>query len=316
VDIRRLRDLEAASLIEKGRVDILVNLNGYFGEARQGVFSHRPSPVQINYLGFPGTIGADYIDYILADRFVIPPGHEPCYTEKVVYLPDSYQVNDSKRPISERIPTRAEAALPATGFVFCCFNNNYKILPEIFYLWMRLLSAVEGSVLWLLEDNPAASANLRREARQRGVSVERLVFAQRLEPKEHLARHRLADLFLDTLPYNAHTTASDALWAGLPILTCLGSTFPGRVAASLLNAVGLPELITHSLEEYEALALKLARDPVLLASLKEKLARNRDIYPLFNSARFTRHIEAAYFTMWERYQRGEPPASFAVEPTD
>jgi len=231
----------------------------------------------------------------------------------VVRLPDTYQVNDSKRRIAERTPMRAEVGLPDVGLVFCCFNNNYKITPEIFAIWMRLLKQVSGSVLWLLEDNPAASRNLWREAEQRGVAAERLVFAPRMKLDEHLARHRLADLFLDTLPYNAHTTASDALWAGLPVLTCMGSSFAGRVAGSLLHAIGLPELITPSLADYEARALRLATTPSMLSELRAKLARNRSCYPLFDTERFRRHIESAYLTMWERYQRGEPPASFAVQ---
>src|SRR5439155_21761581 len=314
VDITRLGDLQAATMMQQRQIDILVNLNGYFGRVRQGIFGHRPCPIQVNYLGFPGTLGADYIDYIVADRYVIPPEHAAFYTEKVVHLPDTYQVNDAKRRIAERTPTRAEVELPESGFVFCCFNNNYKITPEMFTIWMRLLSGVAGSVLWLLEDNAAVSRNLRREAEQRGVAAERLVFAPRMKLDEHLARHRLADLFLDTLPYNAHTTASVALWAGLPVLTCMGSAFAGRVAGSLLNAVGLPELITHSLEDYEALALQLATTPTLLSAIRAKLAQNRTSYPLFDTERFRRHIESAYLTMWERYQRGELPMSFAVHP--
>jgi predicted O-linked N-acetylglucosamine transferase (SPINDLY family) len=316
VDVSRLADVEAAAAIKRRQIDILVNLNGYFGEARSDIFSLRPSPVQVNYLGFPGTLGVDYMDYILADRHVIPPEHEACYTEKVVYLPDTYQVNDSRRGIAERTPTRSEVKLPDSDFVFCCFNNKYKITPEIFDRWMRLLNEVQGSVLWLLEDDAAASRNLRREAETRGVASERLVFAPRLMLEDHLARHRLADLFLDTLPYNAHTTASDALWAGLPVLTCLGTTFPGRVVASLLNAIGLNELITHSLEEYEALAVELAMNPKRLAEIRSKLAQNRGTYPLFDTDRFRRHIEAAYTTMWERYQRGDEPRSFAVPAVD
>ena len=313
VDITRLSDRDAATAIKQGQLDILININGYFGEIRQGIFALRPCPIQVNYLGFPGTIGAEYIDYIIADNRVIPPAHQIHYTEKVVYLPDSYQVNDSKRPIAEYTPTRAEAGLPERGFVFCCFNNNYKITPEMFEVWMRLLKGVEGSVLWLLEDNGVAARNLRREAQARSVAPERLVFAPRMKHDEHLARHRLADLFVDSLPYNAHTTASDALWAGLPVLTCVGTAFPGRVGASLLDAVGLPELITHSLEDYEALALKLATSPDLLADIKAKLARNRTTCPLFDTRRFTRHLDSAFITMWERHQRGEPPVSFTVK---
>ncbi|MGH9579284.1 MAG: hypothetical protein ACRD3R_17735, partial [Terriglobales bacterium] len=314
VDITRLGDGEAAAAIKRRKIDILVNLNGYFGRPRQGVFGLRACPVQVNYLGFPGTIGAGYIDYIIADSQVIPPEQKAFYTEKVVYLPDTYQVNDSRRRIAERMPTRAEAGLPDSGFVFCCFNNNYKITPDMFDIWMRLLNKVPGSVLWLLEDNAAASRNLRREAEARGVASERLVFAKVIRLDEHLARHRLADLFLDTLPYNAHTTGSDALWAGLPLLTCQGTTFPGRVAASLLKAVGVPELITSSREEYEALALALATHPAQSAEIRAKLARNRTTHPLFDTDRFRRHIEAAYLAMWERAERGEPPASFAVQP--
>lgn len=314
VDIARLRDFEAAAAIRHRQIDVLVDLNGYFGLARQGVLAHKPCPVQVSYLGFPGTIGADYLDYILADAQVIPPDHREFYAEKVVYLPDTYQVNDCKRDIEDRIPPRAEFGLPETGFVFCCFNNSFKITPDIFDVWMRLLNKVEGSVLWLLESNAAASHNLRREAGERGVAPERLIFAARIKLDRHLARHKLADLFMDTLPCNAHTTASDALWAGLPVLTCMGGTFAGRVAGSLLNAVGLPELITHSLDDYEALALKLAATPALLLDIRARLGRNRTTHPLFNTDRLRRHIESAYITMWERYQRGEPPESFAVQP--
>jgi predicted O-linked N-acetylglucosamine transferase (SPINDLY family) len=257
-------------------------------------------------------MGAPYIDYIIADRFVIPEEHRTHYSEEVVYLPDAYQANDRKRRIADRAPTRTEAGLPEHGFVFASFNNTYKIGPEIFDIWMRLLRDVEGSVLWLLQDNAIAAANLKREAEARGVAPERLVFAPRTMPDQHLARHRLADLFLDTLPYNAHTTASDALWMGLPLVTCPGTTFPGRVAASLLNAIGMPELVTASLGDYEALALKLAREPAALAAIKTKLAANRDTHPMFDTARFARLLESAYLTMWERQQCGEAPASFMV----
>jgi predicted O-linked N-acetylglucosamine transferase (SPINDLY family) len=254
------------------------------------------------------------MDYIIGDPEVIPVGHEAFYAEKVVRLPDTFQVNDSKRVISERALSRAEARLPESGFVFCCFNNNYKITPDVFDAWMRLLKRVEGSVLWLLEDNPAAARNLRSEAKFRGVQAARLVFAARVLPPDHLARHRLADLFLDTLPCNAHTTASDALWSGLPLLTCRGNAFPGRVAASLLRAMDLPELITDNLTAYEALAVKLATTPDFLADIKSRLARNRTTHPLFDIDRFKRHIESAYITMYERYQLGEPPKSFWVQP--
>jgi protein O-GlcNAc transferase len=314
VDIAGLGDLAAAAAIKQRQIDILVDLNGYFGSERTGVFACKPAPVQVNYLGFPGTMGADYMDYIIADAAVIPPDQRGFYTEKIIYLPDFYQANDTKRRIAARAPGRQEYGLPDQAFVFCCFNNSYKITPEIFDVWMRLLGQVEGSVLWLLQHNEVTPRNLRREAEQRGIAPERLVFARGIPLDEHLARHRLADLFLDTLPYNAHTTANDALWAGLPLVTCAGSTFPGRVATSLLRAVGLPELIGDSLAEYEALALQLAQDRDRLAALKARLDRNRATCVLFDAPRFARHIEAAYAVMWERSRRGEPPESFAIDP--
>ena len=314
-DIRGNGDVEVAIMLREREIDIAVDLKGFSKGCRPGIFAQRAAPVQVNYLGYPGTTGADYMDYIIGDAEVIPVGQEGFYAEKVVRLPDSYQVNDAKRVIAERTPSRAEAGLPQTGFVFCCFNNNYKITPQVFDIWMRLLKRVEGSVLWLLEDNAAASRNLRSEAASRGVQAQRLVFAPRLLPPEHLARQRLADLFLDTLPCNAHTTASDALWAGLPLLTCRGNAFPGRVAASLLRALGLPELISGNLADYEALALKLATMPELLANIKSRLARNRGTQPLFDTDRYRRHLECAYVTMVERYQRGEPPQSFSVQAT-
>ena len=314
VDMTAQSDYELAAFIHRSEIDILVNLNGYFGLDRTGVFAMRPAPVQVNYLGYPGTMGTPYMDYIVADSHVIPDNERAYYSEAVCYLPDTYQANDRKKPISGRIFSRAECALPEAGVVFCCFNNNHKLLPELFDVWMRLLARVDGSVLWLLEGNAAVRRNLMAESEKRGISSERLVFAPMLPLSDHLARERLADIFLDTLPHNAHTTASDALWCGVPVVTCLGNSFAGRVAASLLNAVGLPELITTSLEDYEALALKLARDLALLDALKAKLARNRDRFPLFDTPRFTRYIEEGYRIMWERSERGLPPASFAVEP--
>src|SRR6266571_2901110 len=260
------------------------------------------------------TMGADFYDYVIADPIVLPFDQQKFYAENIVHLPESYQVNDSKRVIGAQTPSRREAGLPDKGFVFSCFNSNYKITPPIFDIWMRLLRGVDGSVLWLFRSCIAAEANLRREAAGRGIDPARLVFADRVKLEEHLARHRLADLFLDTLPVNAHTTASDALWAGLPVLTCMGAAFAGRVAGSLLHAVGLTELVTDSLEDYEALALKLAQDPGLLGTLHAKLARNRSTHPLFDTDRFRRHIESAYVTMWEICQRGERPRAFAVDP--
>jgi predicted O-linked N-acetylglucosamine transferase (SPINDLY family) len=259
-------------------------------------------------------MGADFIDYMLADRIVIPAEHARFYTENVVWLPDSYMANDATRTIAEPMPTRRACGLPDDGFVFCCFNNAYKISPAVFAVWMRLLQAVEGSILWLGEADPAAEDNLRREAARHGVAAQRLIFAPKLpDMADHLARQRLADLFLDTLPYNAHATASDALWTGLPVLTCLGTAFAGRVGASLLRAAGLAELVTETLRDYETLACRLAREPALLAAAKAKLAHGRDGCALFDTARFTRHIEAAFSTMWQRHQRGEPAQGFAVD---
>ena len=311
-DARIKSDEEIAKLIRDQQVDIAIDLKGYTQDSRPGILAYRAAPIQASYLGFPGTMGAEFIDYIIADKTVAPFEHQPFYMEKIVHLPDCYQVNDSKRKIAERTPTRQQAGLPEKGFVFCCFNNNWKVTPDVFSVWMRLLHAVEDGVLWLLRDNESAERNLRTEAQARGIDPTRLVFASRLPLDEHLARHRLADLVLDTLPYNAHTTASDALWAGLPVLTCEGAAFAGRVAASLLYAVGLPELVTHSIEDYEALALQLASDPKLLEGYRNRLAANRLTRPLFDTERFRRHIETAYLQMWEIWQRGEQPRSFAV----
>jgi predicted O-linked N-acetylglucosamine transferase (SPINDLY family) len=243
---------------------------------------------------------------------VIAEHHKPHYSERIAFLPDSYFVNDTRRPIADKAFTRAELGLPEAGFVFCCFNSNHKITPPVFDGWMRILRQVEGSVLWLLQDNAKAADNLRKEAHARGVDAARLIFAPRMPPPEHLARHRAADLFLDTLPYNAHTTASDALWAGLPVLTCLGETFVGRVAASLLNAVGLPELVTTTSEQYERLAIELATTNQKLAAISAKLADNRLATPLFDTRLFTRHLEAAYAAMQARHQAGLAPDHIAV----
>ena len=316
LDVRAKGDLDAARLLRDLEVDIAVDLMGYTRYSRPGILAHRPAPIQVGYLGYPGTLGADVIDYVLADRFVLPEEHRRFYSEKIVTLPGSYQANDSRRKVAGSAPSRIEAGLPEQGFVFCCFNNSYKILPAMFDVWMRLLTGVPGSVLWILQDNAAAAENLRGEARARGVDPRRLVFAPRVGAAEYRARCRLADLYLDTLPYNGHGTASDMLWAGLPVLTCAGSTFAGRVAGSLLHAVGLQELVTASLEEYQALALNLARGDRLLADLRARLKRNRASAPLFDTDRFRRHIESAYRTMWEIRQRGDKPRAFAVEPVE
>ena len=307
IDVKDLSSLEAARRIAADGVDVLVDLKGYTKDARTKILALRPAPIQVNYLGYPGTMGAEFMDYILVDDYLVPPDQQPFFTEKLLHLPGSYQVNDSQREISSHSPSRGECHLPAEGFVFCSFNNSYKITPEMFDVWMRLLKAVSGSVLWLLEGNSLTPANLRREAEARGVAGERLVVAPRLPPAEHLARHRLADLFLDTFPVNAHTTASDALWAGCPLLTLSGKTFISRVAGSLLRAIGLPELITTSVEGYERTALRLARNPEGLAELRTRLAENRLACGLFDGGAFARKLEKAYAAMWKIHVSGEKP---------
>ena len=312
VDVRTKSDQEVALISRNMEIDIAVDLKGFTQNQRVGIFSYRAAPIQVNYLGYPGTMGAEYIDYLIADRTLIPGASQQHYSEKIAYLPNSYQVNDRKRQIAGKRFSREESGLPQTGFVFCCFNNNYKITSGTFDGWMRILKQVDGSVLWLLEDHPTAANNLRKEAEARGVSADRLIFARRMPLPEHLARHRAADLFIDTLPCNAHTTASDALWAGLPVLTCIGEAFASRVAASLLNAIALPELITSTQEEYEQLAIALATDPGRLAGIRQKLEANRLTTPLFDTDLFTKHIEAAYTQMYERHQADLPPEHIHV----
>ena len=298
-DVPSKSECGIAALIAGLGVDIAIDLKGLTEHSRPGIFAWRPAPVQVNYLGYPGTMGADFMDVIIADPVVLPMAQQAFYIEKIVHLPDCYQVNDASRAVAPA-PTRARAGLP-DGFVFCCFNNNWKITPPMFDIWMRLLQAVPGSVLWLLQDSDEAAANLRQEAEARGVAPARLIFAPRVSPEEHLARHRLADLFLDTLPYNAHTGASDALWVGVPLVTLKGESFHGRVAASILSAIGLPELVAETLTDYESLALSLANDGARLAALREKLEANRKTAPLFDTARFTRNLEAAYEKMGEKF---------------
>ncbi len=313
-DVASCDDSEAAKLLFDLSIDIAVDLKGHTEHARPDILAGRPAPVQVAYLGYPGTTALDFIDYVIADPIVLPLDQQPYFTERIVHLPDSYQVNDSRKLIAAERPPRRALGLPEQGFVFCCFNQSYKFTREVFDVWMRLLGRVEGSVLWLLDSNAEATANLRKEAAARGVDPARLVFAPKMDLPAHLARHRAADLFLDTLPCNAHTTASDALWAGLPVLTCLGETFAGRVAASLLHAIGLPELVTQNLADYEALAGRLAGEPALLASIRSRLEQNRPTHPLFDAESTCRHIEAAYTTMWEIWRAGEPPRRFAVAP--
>ncbi len=294
VDVSQQSDDEIALLARESSIDIAVDLKGFTQNGRPGIFARRAAPLQVNYLGWPGTTGAAYMDYLIADRVLVPERNRPFFSEKIVYLPHSYQVNDRKRIIADKQFTRAELGLPPTGFVFCCFNNNFKITPVMFDLWMRILRRVEDSVLWLFEDTALAARTLQREAVLREVDAERLIFAPRMELSPHLARQRAADVFLDTVPCNAHTTASDALWAGLPLVTCPGEPLAARVAASLLTALDLPELIAATPLEYEELAVRLATDPASLVEIRQKLARNRLTAPLFDTPEYAGgHLEAA-----------------------
>ncbi len=312
IDVRDKSDKEIAKLARQMEIDIAIDLAGFTGDSRPGIFALRAAPIQVNYLGYPGTMGAQYMDYLIADKTLIPEESQQHYSEKIVYLP-SFQVNDSKREISDKVFTRKELGLPESGFVFCCFNNNYKITPATFGGWMRILKRADQSVLFLYAENPLVITNLRREADLAGVDSDRLVFGTRLPVPEYLARYRSADLFLDTLPFNGGTTASNALWAGLPVLTCTGEAFSSRMAASLLNAIGLPELITSTKEEYEALAVELATDADKLKAIRQKLQENRLSQPLFDTKRFTRNIENAYTQMVERYQADLAPEDIYVE---
>jgi predicted O-linked N-acetylglucosamine transferase (SPINDLY family) len=307
VDVWDLLDKDVTALARNAEIDIAVDLNGFTTGSRTDIFAMRAAPIQVSYMGYAGTMGADYIDYLIADETVIPVPHQRHYTEKIGYMPDTYFVRDTRQHPPSSVSSRSEAGLPEQGFVFCCFNNNQKIRPDIFDEWMRILKRVPNSVLWLLEDNEIAADNLRKESESRGVDSKRLVFAKRTAVPAHLARHRLADLFLDTLPFNGHTTASDALWMGLPVLTRIGETFAGRVAASLLFAAGLPELITQTPEAYETLAVEIATNPAKLGAIKRKLADNRLATAVFDVSLFTRHMEAAYVAMVSRYQAGLPP---------
>ena len=300
IDVTTMSDKEIAAFSRMLQIDIAIDLKGATKDHRFGIFSYRAAPIQVSYLGYPGTMGAEYIDYLIADKTLIPHESQKFYTEKIAYLPHSYQVNDRSRVISDRVFTKQEVGLPEEGFVFACFNSNYKITPDVFDVWVRVLKSVEGSVLWLYKENETAALNLRKEAQKRGLAPERLVFAPKMAPSEHLARHKLADLFIDTMPCNAHTTASDALWVGLPVLTCMGESFASRVAASLLNAIEMPELITGSLQEYEVLAISLGNDPQRVQALKQKLEQNKLTTPLFDSTLFTKNIENLYEQMLKR----------------
>jgi len=311
IDCADQSDAAIADLARGQGLDIALDLNVY--TARQaGIFARRIAPVQVNYLGYPGTASAACYDYVIGDPVLTPLEHQPHFSERIAQLPHCYQPNAFSRYGAFMAPRRKDFGLPESGFVFCCFNDGFKILPEVFDIWMRLLRDVDGSVLWLLQNSAIAADNLRAKAAKRGIAAERLVFAPRVPIGAHLARHAVADLFLDTFPYNAHTTASDALWGGLPILTCQGETFASRVASSALTAAGIPELIVRSVADYEQRALALARDPAKLADIRARLRAGRDTAPLFDTARYTRNIERAYLEMWHRHQSGLPPQAFAV----
>ena len=305
VDLTGIDDPTAAERIYTDAIDILIDLTGYTSEnPRPRILAFRPAPIQVNFLGFPGTMGADFIDYIIVDGFLAPADHQPGFRETLVPLLHCYQPSDTARPTGTLGLSRDACGLPAEAFVFCCFNQSYKLTPAVFDIWMRLLDAVPGSVLWLLETNTAASGNLPREAAARGIAAERLVFAKYTPVTEYVARLATADLFLDTLPYNAGATANDALWVGLPVLTCAGDSYVGRMAGSMLHAIGLPELVTSSLSEYEALGLELSQQPARLAELRHRLAENRARMPLFDMVRYTRDLEAAYARMWQCWVNG------------
>ena len=313
-DVLAMSHKNAAMLARSVELDIAVDLGGYTQNARTEIFAMSAAPIQVCYLGYAGTMGTGYMDYLIADRTVIPEEKQHHYSEKIAYLPNSYMVNDSKIKLSDRVFTRREVGLPIDGFVFCCFNSHYKITPNTFYGWMRILSQVDGSVLWLSDTNSTAVNNLKKEVKKHGVNPNRLIFAPHLPFKvHHLNRIHLADLFIDSLPFNAHVTASDALRMGLPVLTSIGNSFASRVAASLLNAVNLPELITTTQEQYESLAIELATHPEKLKIIKDKLAKNLPTAPLYDTPLFTRHLESAYLTMYDRYQHGLDPDHIYVE---
>lgn len=311
-DIRDMPDRAVAELARAKGIDVAVDLKGYTKDSRASLFAARLAPVQVAWLGYPGSMGAPFIDYMVSDAVVVPEAERAHYDEKQLLLPHSYQANDDQRAIPETATTRADFGLPEDGFVFACFNQSYKIGPREWAIWMRLLAQVEGSVLWLVRSNEWAVENLRCEAEVRGIAPDRLVFSAPTPHAEHLARHVHADLFLDTFAVNAHTTASDALWAGLPVATLAGRQFAARVAASLLHAVGLPELVATSEAGYEALCLDLATSPAKLAAIREKLAANRKTQPLFDTARHTRALEAAYSAALERHRQGLAPDHIAI----
>ncbi len=302
IEVNSKTDKEIAELSKKLNIDIAVDLMCYTTNARIGIFSERCAPIQINYLGYPGTSGTDFIDYIIADKILIPKENQKFYSEKIIYLPNTYQVRDSTQKISSQIYKRKDFGLPEKKFVFCCFNQNYKITPDVYDIWMRLLKKIDGSVLWLIKNSKEGADNLKKEAHKRGVDPNRIIFAEKISQPDHLARHKLADLFIDTFPYTAHTTCSDSLWSGLPVITRIGKSFASRVGASVLSAIGLEELITKTEKEYEDLITQFATKPEFLNKIKKKLEKNKNKEPLFNTKLFTSHIEKAYIKIYNNYQ--------------
>ena len=313
IDVGLKSDAEIVKLSRDFKIDIAIDLKGITTDERFGIFINRCAPVQISYLGYPGTSGTNFIDYIVADEILIPKENQKFFSEKIIYLPDSYQPNDFTKKISKKIFTREELGLPKNGFVFCCFNQNYKITPNIFDIWMKILKKIEGSVLWLIKDSNEGANNLKKEAKKRGINPHKIIFAKRMTASEHLARHKMADLFIDTFPYTAHTTCSDALWSGLPVITLMGQSFASRVSGSLLNAIGLKELITSTKKEYEDLIFELATNPKKLKSIKSKLNKNKLTKPLFNTKLYTKKIEASYIKVYKRYQSNLPLKNIKIK---
>ena len=313
IDMRSLSDCDVARVSREPKIDIAIDLTGLTFGGRPGIFAYRAAPIQLSYLGYLGTMAADYYDYLIADKTIIPPTSQEYYAEKIAYLPN-YHAGAFQKPVAEKVFTREELGLPPSGFVFCCFNNSFKITPASFDGWMRILKKVKGSVLLLYTSTVLALENLKREAVKRGVDPNRIIHGKFLPLPEHLSRLAIADLFLDTLPYNAGTTASDALWSGLPVLTYAGNSFASRMAGSVLKAMGLPELIAPSREEYEIRAIELASNPFKLAKIKKKMLEKRSAAPLFDSKLFVKHIEAAYSVMYERYHAALPLEHFEILP--
>tara|TARA_B100001996_G_scaffold380251_1_gene367386 strand:- start:116 stop:1984 length:1869 start_codon:yes stop_codon:yes gene_type:complete len=313
IDVRFKSDYEIVELSRKLEIDIAVDLKGITTDSRFGIFLKRCAPIQINFLGYPGTLGTSTIDYILADKILISKKNQKNFFEKIIYMPNSYQPNDTKKKISKKNFTRKEMGLPKNSFVFCCFNQNYKITPDVYDIWMKLLKKIDGSVLWLMKNSEKVTENLKKEAIKRNIKSNRIIFAEKMPLAEHLARHKLADLFIDTFPYNAHTTCSDALWSGLPVITRMGESFASRVGASLLSAIELNELITKSEKEYEKLAIKLATNPKLLNKIKNKLKKNKVLKPLFNTKLYTSNIELAYTKIYNNYYSNLPIKNIEIK---